>query len=98
MAKTIQIRIEDDMKTAVELLFSDLGLDISTAVRMFFSASLRNDGLPFPVTRDIPNRETVRAIEEVQRMKKNPNKYKTYENFSEIVSVLHEDSSDDYEV
>jgi len=46
---TIQIRIDDAIKTAADSLFSSLGLDTSTAVRMFIAASLENDGIPFAV-------------------------------------------------
>lgn len=48
---TIQIRIDDTMKTAADELFNSLGLDISTAVRMFLAASISNDGIPFNIQR-----------------------------------------------
>ena len=52
MAKTIQVRVEDDFKDSVDTLYSSLGLDTSTAIRIFLSASLRAGGLPFSVTHD----------------------------------------------
>jgi DNA-damage-inducible protein J len=48
---TIQIRVDDNIKKAADNFFSDLGLDTSTAVRMFISAALEKDGLPFQVRR-----------------------------------------------
>ena len=42
---TIQIRVDDNIKAAADSLFSSLGLDTSTAVRMFLSAALLNDGM-----------------------------------------------------
>jgi DNA-damage-inducible protein J len=48
---TIQVRVDENTKTAVDALFSSLGLDTSTAVRMFLAASLEHDGLPFVVRR-----------------------------------------------
>jgi DNA-damage-inducible protein J len=45
----IQVRIDDATKTAADLLFHSLGLDTSTAVRMFISSALDNNGLPFEV-------------------------------------------------
>jgi DNA-damage-inducible protein J len=62
MSKTIQIRVDETLKSNIEELFSSLGLDISTAVRMFFSAALREQGLPFEVHRY--NEETIQAIED----------------------------------
>jgi DNA-damage-inducible protein J len=52
---TIQIRVDDSIKSAADSLFSSLGLDTSTAVRMFLSASLERSGLPFSVRRYKPD-------------------------------------------
>lgn len=49
---TIQVRVDDNMKIAADTLFSDLGLDTSTAVRMFISAAVEEDGMPFAVKRN----------------------------------------------
>ena len=51
MAKTIQVRLDDQMKTDVDALFDSLGLDTSTAVRMFFKAALERNGFPFAIQR-----------------------------------------------
>jgi DNA-damage-inducible protein J len=65
MATTIQVRVDNDMKLAAEELFSAIGLDISTAVRMFLSAAIRTQGLPFEARRQF-NAETIEAMEDVQ--------------------------------
>lgn len=46
---TLQIRIDDSLKSQADLLFSSLGLDTSTAVRIFLNAAVENDGIPFSV-------------------------------------------------
>jgi addiction module RelB/DinJ family antitoxin len=53
MATTVQIRVDDTMKKDADKLFSNLGLDISTAFRMFLSACLRQRGLPFQVKENL---------------------------------------------
>jgi DNA-damage-inducible protein J len=66
---TIQVRVDDQTKAEVDSLFSGLGLDTSTAVRMFLMAALDNDGLPFAVKRNYhrkPNAEMREAMEDVQ--------------------------------
>jgi DNA-damage-inducible protein J len=45
----IQINIDDSEKAAVDSLFRNLGIDTSTAVKMFFMASLENNGFPFAI-------------------------------------------------
>ena len=66
---TIQIRVDDGIKSAADALFSELGLDTSTAVRIFLSASIEEDGIPFPVKRvreKIPGAELREAMEDVR--------------------------------
>jgi len=64
MAKTIQVRVDDQLKDSADMLFSSLGLDTSTAIRMFLVASMEAGGIPFAVThgagRDYAIREAIR--------------------------------------
>ena len=46
---TLQIRVEDNLKKRADALFESLGLDTSTAVRIFLNAALENNGIPFSV-------------------------------------------------
>ena len=55
---TIQVRIDDNIKAEADLLFSELGLDTSTAVRIFISSALDAGGIPFPIIRD-SNRDAI---------------------------------------
>ncbi len=45
----LQIRINDDLKTKADKLFASLGFDTSTAVRIFLTVAVENNGLPFEV-------------------------------------------------
>ena len=66
---TIQIRLDDNMKAEADSLFTSLGLDTSTAVRMFISAALEYDGIPFAVKRAAerkPNAELFEAMEDIR--------------------------------
>ena len=49
MAKTIQVRVDDGVKESADMLFASLGLDTSTAIRMFLVAAMETGGIPFPV-------------------------------------------------
>jgi DNA-damage-inducible protein J len=69
----IQVRIDDSVKSAADSLFSTLGLDTSTAVRMFIAAAIENDGIPFAVKRGgnrRPNPQLREAMEDI-RLKRN---------------------------
>ena len=47
MAATVNVRVDEETKRAVEALFSNLGMNISTAVNMFFKQALMEEALPF---------------------------------------------------
>ena len=86
----LTIRIDKDLKAKAEELFSDLGLSLSAAFNIFIKQALREQGIPFTISRDIPNNETLQAIEEVQRLKGDSNK-KVYSNFSELLEEIEAD-------
>jgi len=60
MAKTIQVRVDDILKDSADELFSSLGLDTSTAIRIFLNASLQTGGIPFAVTHGVNNDSSIR--------------------------------------
>ena len=43
----LQIRLDDDLKKQASIVFDELGLDLSTAVRMFLKKAVSEKGLPF---------------------------------------------------
>ena len=47
----VQARIDNVLKQEAETLFSDLGLDIPTAIRLFLTQCVKREGLPFEVSR-----------------------------------------------
>ncbi len=55
MASTIQIRVDDDLKTKSDALFKDLGTDTTTAIRMFLTQAVAVNGFPFEIKRVIEN-------------------------------------------
>ncbi|WP_019532889.1 type II toxin-antitoxin system RelB/DinJ family antitoxin [Paenibacillus ginsengihumi] len=46
----INIRMDEDLKKEAEALFSELGLNMTTAVNIFVRQSLRQGGIPFEIT------------------------------------------------
>jgi DNA-damage-inducible protein J len=88
MMATIQVRVGDSTKTAADTLFSSLGLDTSTAIRMFLVASLENNGLPFPVKRRTVTSDLQEAIEDTRLRRNLHGPFKTAEDA--VVSMLEE--------
>lgn len=54
MASTIQVRVEEELKNKADKLFKDLGTDTTTAIRIFLTQAILNDGFPFEIKRSIP--------------------------------------------
>lgn len=50
MASTIQVRIDDDLKVKSDELFHRLGTDTTSAIRMFLTQAILNNGFPFEMT------------------------------------------------
>lgn len=70
MATTnINFRVDEKLKKDADRLFSDLGLNMSTAITMFLKSAVNCNGIPFEVKRKEPNAETVAAIEDVLKRK-----------------------------
>ncbi len=55
MVSTIQIRVDDDLKLKSDQLFKDLGTDTTTAIRMFLTQAVANNGFPFEIKRTVQN-------------------------------------------
>ncbi|MEG2234469.1 MAG: type II toxin-antitoxin system RelB/DinJ family antitoxin [Oscillospiraceae bacterium] len=67
------LRVEPELKEQAAALFKSLGMDLSTATGIFYRQALRYHGLPFEVRIDEPNEITYAAMEEAERMLKDPN-------------------------
>ncbi|MBR1438187.1 MAG: type II toxin-antitoxin system RelB/DinJ family antitoxin [Synergistaceae bacterium] len=46
----LQVRVEDSLKDQVATVFKNLGIDTSTAVRMFLKRAVMENGIPFRMT------------------------------------------------
>ena len=70
MAKTasMYVRIDPDVKTEVENVYSRYGISLSEAINMFIYQSLNIGGLPFELRPSVPNEETLAAIDEGNRI------------------------------
>lgn len=49
----VQFRIDDNLKNSAVDLFSKLGMDLPTAIRIFLTRSVQMRGIPFPM--QLPN-------------------------------------------
>ena len=84
---SMTIRTNREIKKEAQEIFSALGIDMTTAINVFLRQAIYFKGFPFDVRLDIPNEETMAAINEVKELKKDPNK-KSYGSFAELLGDL----------
>ena len=68
----LTIRMDEKLKKQAEELFSDLGLNMTTAFITFAKQSVREQKIPFVISRNVPNEITVNAINEIRKIKNDP--------------------------
>lgn len=64
----VQIRVDSTLKEQASKLYEDLGIDLSTAIRMFLKRSVLVNGVPFSMTlpkEDYKAERALRAMQEI---------------------------------
>ena len=82
------ISIDADTKAKAQVMLADLGLDLSTAVNIFLKQMLYEGGIPFSITREVPNKLTCEAMKEAQKMFRSPEKYKRYDSVDSMMEDI----------
>ena len=85
-----QIRIDSTVKEEATALFSELGMDMSSAVNIFLRQCILRGGLPFPVELPKYNQETLEAIAESRKISRDPD-VKGYTNMTDLLAALEAD-------
>lgn len=83
----ISIRMDSDLKAQADALFNELGMNISTAFNIFVRQSLREGRIPFDISLNQPNKETIAAMLEAERIAKDPS-VKGYTDLDELFADL----------
>ena len=61
------ISIDAETKAKAQVMLADLGMDLSTAVNIFLRQMLYEGGIPFSITREVPNKVTLTAMEAAEK-------------------------------
>ena len=87
MASTnFSVRMDSEIKKQCEALYGELGMNLTTAINVFLRQSLRAGGFPFEVRLDQPNKETISAMLEAERIAKDP----SIKHYSDVEEALRE--------
>ncbi len=82
-----QIRIDSNIKREATALFSNLGLDMSSAVNLFLYQCVLRGGLPFAVEVPQYSNKTLNAMAEARKISRDPD-IKGYNSMEELKAAL----------
>ncbi len=84
----MSIRMDTELKKQADAMFSDMGLNMTTAMNMFLRQVVRQGRIPFEIATDIPNAETVAAIKEMDDILSGKIPAKRYSSTKELFEDL----------
>ncbi len=83
----VSFRIDSELKTQADILFSQLGLNMTTAFNIFLRQAVREGCIPFDITINTPNSETITALLEAECISRNSS-VKHYDDVEEALKEL----------
>ena len=91
MSNTVNfsVRMDSNIKKECESLYNELGINLTTAINVFLRQSLRAGGFPFDVRLNNPNKETIAAMLEAERII-HDSSVKRYSDVEEALRALKE--------
>lgn len=85
----LSIRVNETDKKKFEEFCDDVGMNVSVAVNMFIKAVLKENKLPFEVSKKPKiSKDLEEALKEAEEMKKHPEKYKKFHSVEELMEDL----------
>ena len=85
MSKTsMSIRLDSEVKEQAQQVFSNLGMDMTTAINIFLRQAIQYQGLPFDVKID-ENRKLLQVVTDVEQ---NRNMSQSFESVSDLMEDL----------
>ena len=89
MASTIQVGVEDELKSKSDTLFKDLGTDTTTAIRMFLTQAVATNGFPFEIKRQVESNPYAPMTEkEILAKLKKSREQETFRNADDVISDM----------
>ena len=87
MAKvSTNISIDEETKKKAQILLSDFGMDLSTAVNVFLKQMVYERSFPFAITREEPNPVTLAAMDSAE---KGEDVYGPFDNIDDLMEALN---------
>ena len=83
----MNIRMDSEIKKQAEKLFSEFGLNMTSAINLFLRQAIREQSIPFEISLYVPNAETRKAIDDVKKRKNLSRSFHTVEDLMEDLNT-----------
>lgn len=83
---SMTIRMNREVKQQAQQIFSDLGMDMTTAINIFLRQAISYKGLPFEVALRTPNKVTLAAMDAAEQDK---DMHGPFESVSSLMDALN---------
>lgn len=67
----LQIRVDEELKNQANAVYNELGIDLSTAIRMFLKKSVLEGGIPFDTKIDQSTLRTILSVDKMRTISEN---------------------------
>ena len=88
----LTITLDDEDKKNISEFCECIGMSVSGLYNVFTKTVLREGRIPFEIGIKKPNRKTIRAMKEgdklIEKYKKDPNSVKTYNNVDDLMEAM----------
>ena len=87
----LQVRIDRDLKAAVDEVFMEIGLDATTAIRLFFTKVAQTRSIPFRLQAgpEFPPEAEARILEAWEESKDPANLSGPFKTVEEMIAHMH---------
>ena len=88
----LTITLDDEAKKNISEFCECIGMSVSGLYNVFTKTVLREGRIPFEIGIEKPNRKTIKAMKEgdklIEKYKKDPKSVKTYNNVDELMEAM----------
>lgn len=82
----VTFRVDDELKKQADALFSELGMSLATAFNVFLRQAVREQQMPFSITKNVPNAVTLAAMDAAE---KDEDMYGPFESVTDLMEALN---------
>ena len=88
----LQVRLDNELKNQATAIYNELGIDLSTAVRMFLKKSVQTGGIPFETKVDSVTLKAIVAIDQMRNIsEQNGNSLMSLDDINEEIRKTREE-------